>query len=159
MKRIILITIAIVCLTLGSCGTGRLSKETIRTVKDSTVTEVTYHKRDTTITIPGDTTRIIVPFAEITKEPIRRTTGRTTAVISRDGDYLNVECITEELQQRLELFDKVIDQLRTIQESEKTTIEVPVKFVPWTTKVLAWIGGIALGAIAVLAGIKFLKPF
>jgi valyl-tRNA synthetase len=143
---------------LGSCGTGNLSRETIRTVKDSTVTEVTYHKRDTVITIPGDTTRISVPFTEITNEPIRKTTGRTTAIISRDGDNVNVECITEELQQKLDLIDKVIKQLRTIQESEKTTIEVPVKFVPWTTKILAWIGGIALGAIAVLLGIKFLKP-
>jgi len=158
MKRIILITIAIVCLTLVGCGTGRMAKETIRTVKDSTVTEVTYHTRDTIITVPGDTTRISVPFTEITNVPIRKTTGRTTAIISRDGDNVNVECITEELQQRLELFDKVIQQLRTIQESEKTTIEVPVKYVPWLTKILAWIGGVAIGAIGVLVGIKFLKP-
>ncbi|MBK5213367.1 MAG: hypothetical protein JJE55_06880 [Flavobacteriaceae bacterium] len=158
MKRIILITIAIVCLTLGSCGTGRLSKETIHTVKDSTVTEVTYHKHDTVIVIPGDTTRITVPISEITKEPIKRKNGRTTAIITRDGDNVNVECITEELQQRLELFDKVIQQLRTIQESEKTTIEVPVKFVPWTTKILAWIGGIALIGLVALVGFKFLKP-
>lgn len=158
MKRIIFIAIAIVSLTLGSCRTGKLSSETIKTVKDSTVTEVTYHKRDTTIVIPGDTTRISVPFHEITKEPIKRKTGRTTAIISRDGDNINVECITEELQEKLELFDKIINQLRTIQETEKTTIEVPVKFIPWYTNILAWIGGISLGALVLMLGIKFLKP-
>src|SRR5690554_3357688 len=158
MKRIIFITIAIVSLTVGSCRTGKLSSETIKTVTDSTVTEVRYQKRDTTIIIPGDTTRISLPYHEITKEPIRRTNGRTTATISKDGDKVNVECISEELQQRIELFDKIINQLRTIKESESTITEVPVEFVPWHIKTLAWIGGIALGVIIVSLGIKFLKP-
>lgn len=158
MKRVIIITIAIVCLTLVGCGTGRMAKETIRTVKDSTITEVRYKKRDTVITIPGDTTRVTIPFHEITNEPFTRTNGRTTAVITREGENINVECIAEELQQRLELFDKVIAQLRTIQETEKQKIEIPVRYVPWHIKSLAWIGAIALGAIGVLGGLKFLKP-
>tara|TARA_R100001369_G_scaffold58031_3_gene84849 strand:- start:417 stop:896 length:480 start_codon:yes stop_codon:yes gene_type:complete len=146
--------LVLVLLTLVGCRTVKPTKETVRTVKDSTITEVTYQKRDTTIIIPGDTLKVRVPFTEITKEPFIKKSGRSTAIITRKGDSIDVECITEELLQRFEIVDKMIKELRLIQESEKQRIEIPVRYIPWWIEILAWIGGAALIGLGIVLALK-----
>lgn len=144
---------------LGSCRSLRPSRETIETVKDSTVTTVRYVEKDTLITVPGDTLKFSVPFYQLSETPIKRTNGRTTARVSLKEDQLTVECLTDQYEQLITYQNEIIETLREINRNKQETIEVPVKFVPWFTKTLSWIGGIALAFGAGLVILKFIKPF
>ena len=159
MKNFISVTsLVLVLVFLGSCRAVKSSRETVRTVKDSTFTEVTYKKRDTTIIIPGDTLKVKVPITEITKEPVTRTNGRNTVIIRREGNDLDIECLNEEMEQRFELLEKWIKENKTKTVQVQTTTEIPVRYIPGFVKTLAWIGGIALALGGVLLFVKF-KPF
>lgn len=143
---------------LGSCRSLQPSRETVETVKDSTVTTVRYVAKDTLITVPGDTLKFSIPFYQLSETPTERTNGRTTARVSLQNDQLTVECLTEQYEQLIAYQSEVIETLREINRSKQETIQVPVKFVPWHIKTLAWIGGIALGLTLFLLAFKFLKP-
>lgn len=143
---------------LGACRSARPSSETIETVKDSTVTTVRYVKQDTLITVPGDTLKFNIPIYELSETPIERTAGRTTARVSLQGDDLTIECLTEEYEQLITWQNEVIETLREINRDKQKTIEVPVPYTPTITKILAWIGGIALAFFTGLIIFKFIKP-
>lgn len=128
------------------------------TIKDSTVTKVTYRKRDTTITIPGDTLKVKIPFYELTPEPQTFKSGTQKAKVSLSEDeQLNIECITEDVDRLFELIDTVKSTLHTIDTTKKETIIVPELYVPWFIKILAWAGGISLAFIASLFILKFIN--
>lgn len=144
---------------LGGCKSVQSPRETTtETVKDSTVTTVRYVEKDTLITVPGDTLKFSLPIYELSETPIERSTGRTTARISLKDDQLTVECLTEELRKMITYQNSIIETLREINRNKEKTVEVPVEFVPWYTKTLAWIGGISLALIVGLLAFKFLKP-
>lgn len=157
MKRILLITIAIVGCLVG-CKSFTPSRQITKIEKDSTYTEVSYHTRDTAIFIPGDTVHFKVPFNKITETPISKKKGNTTAVVRRVGNDLDVQCITDELEHRLDLIDKYIKENNTKTIIEKEVTEVPVPYTPWWKNILSWIGGISLLVLVALVGLKFLKP-
>lgn len=143
---------------LTGCKSTRPVERTNTTVKDSTWVETTYHKRDTVIFVPGDTTRIRVPVTEITKVPIRQTNGRTTAIVKRVGDNIDVQCVTDALQEKLEWLETIVKKNSVKERIVETTVEVPVRYTPWHVKILSWVGGIALLVIGGFVVIKFLKP-
>ena len=143
---------------LGSCKSLQPSRKTIESVKDSTVTTVRFVEKDTLITVPGDTLTFSVPFYELSETPIERTNGRTTARISRGNGQVTVECLTEKYEQLISYQNEIIETLRQINRNKEETIEVPVKFVPWYIKTLAWIGGLFLLLVFVQLLIKKFKP-
>lgn len=153
----VLMYIAIVGCLVG-CKSFTPSRQITKIEKDSTYTEVTYHTRDTAIFIPGDTVHFKVPFNKITETPISKKKGNTTAVVRRVGNDLDVQCITDELEHRLDLFDKYIKENNTKTIIEKEVTEVPVNYTTWWQKTLMWIGGVSLLFLAILFGFKFLKP-
>ncbi|MBK5213632.1 MAG: hypothetical protein JJE55_08240 [Flavobacteriaceae bacterium] len=127
-------------------------------MKDSTWTEVKYHKKDTTITIPGDVSYISLPISEITENPVKKSSGRSTATVSRSGDNIQVQCECAEFKQTISYLETEITHLREIIDLQKQISTVPVQFVPWYIKTLAWIGGAALvGVVFLIAKKLFLK--
>lgn len=118
-------------------------------IKDSTETIIKFRKRDTTITIPGDTLNIKVPFHQLTTKPLLFKSGTQKANVSlSEDDVLNIDCITEEVDRLFELVDTFKTSLKTYQSIKNETIVVPQLYVPWYIKILAWIGGILLFILA-----------
>jgi hypothetical protein len=159
MLRIVFILI--VAVALQGCGARRFapSTQSNQKVTDSSWTKVRTVARDTVITIPGDTTRISIPVYEITEVPIKKTIGRATATVSRKGENIEVSCECAEYKKKIELLETIIEKQQKIIDQQKKITSVPVKYVPWYTQTLAWIGGVALAAGIVLVALKFLKPF
>lgn len=140
------------------CRTVRPSVENTHTVKDSTWTEVKYHKKDTVITIPGDVSFISVPLDKITEKPTTQSSGRSTATVKRNGDNIEVQCECAEFKQRISYLETEITHLQKIIDLQKQLKTEPYPYTPLLTKILAWIGGVALGALVVLICLKlFLK--
>lgn len=155
--RVVVFFIMIV-LALTGCRTVHPVAETVRTVKDSTWTEVKFHKKDTTITIPGAVTVITIPIEDITATPVRKSSGRATVSVSRSGDNIECECECAEEHHRIELLEKEISHLQKIVELQKETRTEYEKYVPWYIKVLAWIGGVFLVLIVGRIALKSIKP-
>lgn len=156
-KYIVVIGFLVIVMGMVGCGNMRPTTQTNTTVKDSTWTETRYVKRDTTITIPGDTTFIRIPITEITETPIVRNSGRSSAKIKKVGNDLEITAICEQYVQNIELLETQIKQLQKIVELTEKKTTIPVKYVPWTVKILAWIGAVCLGAGFVFIGFKLLK--
>lgn len=156
-----LLTLFAIVFSLAACGTSksRVAKQITTTVKDSTVTEVRYHHRDTVITIPGDTLKFTVPVTEITRQGQTFTQGHQTVKISSDDlGNISVECINAAMERIIELEDKIISTLRTIESNTQETIIVPEPYTPWYTKALAWLGGIMLLLMGIAILTKTIKP-
>lgn len=136
----------------------RLPAETIRTVRDSIATTVRYHKKDTTITIPGDTSYIRIPVTRLSEEPVTQTTGRATASVKKTGDDVEVECRCEEYEELITLFEKHVETLHQRLDSQQKTHIVTEKYVPWYINIFAWAGAISLGIVIGRLGLKILKP-
>src|SRR5690554_5103477 len=147
-----------VVLAVAGCRTVRPVAETIETVKDSTVTTVRYVMKDTIIRIPGDSIKFTVPYYTLSEIPIERKVGRATARISAQDENITVECLVEEYEKVITYQNEIIETLREINKNKEATIEVPVQFIPWHIKTLAWIGGIATALIIGSLALKFLKP-
>ena len=147
-----------VVLAVAGCRTVRPVAETIETVKDSTVTTVRYVMKDTIIRIPGDSIKFTVPYYTLSEIPIERKAGRATARISAQDENITVECLVEEYEKVITYQNEIIETLREINRNKQTTIKEPVPFVPWYTKTLAWIGGVATVLIIGSIAFKFLKP-
>lgn len=152
-----LIFFIVIVLSMVGCGSTLPTTQTISTVKDSTWTETRYVKKDTTITIPGDTTIIRIPVTQISETPIIRKSGRSSASIKRVGDELEITAICEQYEKNIELLETQIKQLQKIVELTEKKTTIPVKYVPWYTKILAWIGGVAISSVLLFVGYKLLK--
>lgn len=157
--RIAVFFLCFVFVGLTGCKSTRPVERTNTTLKDSTWVETTYRKRDTVIFVPGDTIRLQVPITEITKEPIRQTNGRTTAIVKRVGDKLDVQCVTDALQEKLEWLETIVKKNSVKERIVETIVEVPKRYTPWYTKTLAWLGGLAVLFILGSLAFKYFKPF
>lgn len=148
MKGLVAVVLVVVFCLVG-CSSAKPTRQLTRVVKDSTVTEINYVKRDTFITIPGDTLRFKLPATEITEKPIIRTRNNTTAIISRNGNDIDFQCITDSLSLRLELMDKHIKELHSIIDTSTETITETEYKTPWYSKAL---NVIAIGFLLFIAG-------
>lgn len=150
--------ILVILLFAFSCGTKKPIANHSVTVKDSTVTEVTYRKRDTTITIPGDTLKVRVPFYQLTPEPQLFQSGHQKATVSlSEDDLLTIDCITEEIKQLHQLIDTFKTTLNNHERINEVEIIRREPYTPWFIKIFAWIGVITVIVIAVPLIIKIIK--
>ena len=133
---------------LAGCRSVKPSTETIHTVKDSSWTEVKYHKKDTTITIPGAVSFITLPFSELTDIPVKKTIGHSTVSLKRSGDNIEAVCECVAYKQRITYLEKETTMLRQLLDLQKQLTTKPYPYVPWYIKMLAWMGGICLGYFA-----------
>lgn len=138
------------------CRSVKPSTERIHTVKDSSWTDIKYHKKDTTITIPGAVSFITVPFSELTDKPIRKSSGHSAVSVKRIGDVIEVVCECAEYKQRITYLETEITHLHKIIELQKELKTEPYPYVPWYIKILAWIGTITLGVAVISVGKKFI---
>ncbi|MEH6405760.1 MAG: hypothetical protein V7767_00620 [Leeuwenhoekiella sp.] len=155
--RLIIVTLLV--LLLSSCGGGKPTLTRSVTEKDSTWTKVSTIKRDTIITIPGDSIKIRIPILDITEEPVTRYGVRSSASVRKENEDLVIDCKCDEYKQQIELMEKLIEQHETYEKLLKETVLKPERYVPWYIKILAWIGGISILGIGVIVTIKFIKPF
>lgn len=152
--RIVLLLIAIVALS--SCGRKPLCTEVHTVVKDSTFTTVTFKPIDTIIRIPKDSVRIQTLVSELTPIPlVKNSANGLKAVVKREGDQILFDCIADSLQAEIQLLQKEIENFRSVKTQTIKTQEIPVKYVPWYTKTLAWIGGLLLGSLGLYLILKF----
>jgi hypothetical protein len=156
--RIKILLISFLTVFMLSCGAKKPVTNSTTIIKDSTVTETTYRKRDTTITIPGDTLKVKIPFYQLTPEPQTFKSGSQQAKVSlSETDQLTIECITEEVNKILQLIDTFKTHLNTFQNTREVEITKLVKYVPWYVNFLAWVGGGFLAAIILLIIFKFIS--
>lgn len=146
----------ILLLLLSSCK-SLPKKITVSTLKDSIRTEIRYKTKDTLITIPGDSVKISVPVFDLTETPIVRRSNMTTARISRIGDDIHVECLTDEYIKIIELQNQVIETFREIRKERQETITIPKRYVPKIIQLLAWLGVILLIAVGGIVVLKIKK--
>ena len=156
MRTVLLILI--VC--LASCKSQKpiVADETIERDSISTVTRIV--PRDTIIPVAADSVSISIPIAKITEKPQEHTSksGRTKALVSREADNINIECIFTELELRLQILDR---ELRIFSERSKIRVitkKVEVPYTPWYKETLAWIGGIFLALLIGSLLLKTIKP-
>lgn len=147
-------------LAITGCKSHKTVSEEAITTRDSVSVVTTLTKRDTIVTTPADSLRVQIPIKDLTQRPrvVRSARGTTTATISRIGDDIAVQCKCDSLKLTLEIRDRELEILRIKERMSKTEVVVPEKYIPWYTKILAWIGGIALAIGGVLGLLKFLKP-
>ena len=127
------------------------------TVTDSTVVKLT--PVDTTVTFPADSVRIVTSVNSLSEVPTIKKSTRATLSISRLGEIITADCRAEALEAKIRLLNKEIEHFRKIETDRSETIVVPEKYVPWTIKYLAWIGGIFLLFVVGKLILKFYNPF
>jgi len=154
------LTLLLVAFSLASCRSAKITTQETITVRDTTTTVVTVTPRDTLIKIPGDAVKFRVLLADLTEKKLSKKSpsGRTEASVFVMDEELFVDCKTDSLEQVIQLQEKTITTLRNRLEQKDTVVEVPVKFVPWYIKTLAWIGGALLLLGACYIAIMILKP-
>lgn len=157
MKKLTFIFILIL---LVGCKSNRPTVEKSRIVKDSTSTVIRIVPRDTIVPVPGDSVRVQVPLKDLGIVPVTgiSKSGNLKASVSRVNDQIIVDCDVKELELKLQLLDKEIQILKSKLITEAERIEVPVKFVPWWVKTLAWAGGILIALIVLKLILKSIKP-
>ncbi|MEZ7494507.1 hypothetical protein QO206_03355 [Leeuwenhoekiella aequorea] len=155
------LALVLIILSAGGCKSKATLTETT-TIRDSTVTTIKVTPRDTVIRVAGDSLQLKVSLAKLRENLyITETRNRVTASVGLQGDELTVDCKIDSLLVELELRDTIITTLRERLEKKATVKEVPVKYVPWYIKILAWIGGLTVVYLGVKLAlfIKSKKPF
>lgn len=158
MKKLI----ALLALVIASCGSPKPTLTESVYTRDSISTTVTIKPKDTLIRVAGDQVTMRVPILELTQVPVSLTSqsGRTTATVSKQGNDLFVDCKTDSLELKIQLLEKTINTLRQKDSVKETVIEVPVLYIPWHIKALAWGGRLLLllgvaGAAYLIFKLKF----
>lgn len=157
--RYLLIILLAVC--LGSCGAKKevTVSEKTETVKDSTYTTRKIVPKDTLVTVPADSIKVSVPLEDLSDEPIVRSTGRTTARVSLVDNQVEVECLTEEYEQIIEIQNEVITTLREYIKTTNSQTTTTITKTPWYMRLWNSIGSFAILILLAIVGIKFIKPF
>jgi hypothetical protein len=127
------------------------------TVTDSTV--VKFTPVDTTVAFAADSVRIVSSVNSLSEIPTIKKGKRATLSISRIGEIITADCKAEELEAKIRLLNKEIEHFRTVETDKSEVKIVPERFVPWTIKYLAWIGGIFLLFVVGKLILKFYNPF
>ncbi|UAB84979.1 hypothetical protein INR75_02815 [Zunongwangia sp. SCSIO 43204] len=155
MKTILYILIAF--LIIGCCGSKRPIVESVSTIDSTTVTK-SVRLRDTIVRTPYYKIGVFKPIKDLvnSKDPITSNKGNATVSLWAENDtiYATAECDSLEIQ--LQLRDSIINTLHQ-RLTEKNSVQ-PVKYIPWTVKALAWIGGIAVFITVAFVAYKIFKP-
>jgi len=114
---------------------------------------------DTTVSFPADSVRIVSSVNSLSEIPTVKKGERATLSISRLGEIITADCKAEALEAKIRLLNKEIEHFREVKTDRSETVIVPERFVPWTVKYLAWIGGIFLLFHGIKLILKFYNPF
>lgn len=145
MKNLLLILFSL--LLFAGCKSHKPTVSERIVIKDSISSVSRIIPRDTLITVPKDSIKVSVKLSRLTEKPqdFISKSGKNKAKISLTGDDLEVECIFEELKLQIKLLDKELQVEKYKFENSQKVTEVPIPYIPWYVKTLAWIGGIFLG--------------
>tara|TARA_Y100001963_G_scaffold152551_1_gene237608 strand:- start:358 stop:1254 length:897 start_codon:yes stop_codon:yes gene_type:complete len=152
------IGLVLACLFIVGCGgSKRPIVESVSTIDSTTVTK-SVRLRDTIVRTPYYKIGVFKSIKDLvsSKDPITSNKGNATVSLWAENDtiYATAECDSLEIQ--LQLRDSIINTLRQ-RLTEKTTVQ-QVKYIPWTVKALAWIGGIAVFITVAFVAYKIFKP-
>lgn len=149
-----LIGFILLVLIMGGCTGKRalsaLQPTLIEHTVDSVYTIERIVPRDTLIIVPSDSLKMRVSLIDLKENtPVYATSksGKMEVKVVREADTLIVDCA----EQNRELWIALADKVKEIRRLRKhtNTIEIPVVFVPWWVKVLAWTGGLAIVLLAI----------
>ena len=157
--RYLIATLLILFLFIGCKSNQPRIVQDTTIVKDSTSVVTKITPRDTIIPVAKDSISITVPIKEISETPIERTSpsGRSKARVSRTQDDLHIDCVFEELELRMTLFDKQIEVLKLQSKQQNIVTEIDVPYTPWHIKILSWIGIAFIILLAIGGLLKLLK--
>ncbi len=153
-----LFTILIALLLIGCCASRRPLATTVNTL-DSTHVKQSIRVRDTLVKIPFYKVSVGAAIKDLTEKPIIKNNGRAGVSLWKKNDSIYATAVCDSLELQLQLRDSIIDTYR--ERSVDSTITLPpveVKYTPWYTKTLAWIGGIWLLTFGIRTALKFYKP-
>ena len=126
-------------LVLMSCGTrGSIAK-----LQPGSMEQIT----DSTYTLEKIKMRILLGSLPDSKPVAIQSRSGLEVRVVRVADTLVIDCAT----QTRELWIALAEKVREIKQLKKhtKTITVPVAFIPWWVKVLAWTGGICIALLAI----------
>lgn len=129
-----------------------------RTVTDTVFTEVETIIRDTVLIAPAAQVDIEMQVEAFLKESLngfQKQFKNAKLNVVRVNDTIRIECECDTLALKAEIRDRYESEWRKTEIIEVR--EVPVKFVPWWVKTLAWIGGAVALVVLSLAAIQIIK--
>lgn len=161
MKRSFLFMVLILAL-VGCRNRQPITKTT--TVTDTVYTTETIVERDTVLYT--DTSSVGLSFdcdslfkaLQSASKPLKMKQKNANLVFKIEpGGRLHARASCDSLKVELAIKDKIIKELR--KRSEKTTVEIPVKYIPRFVEILAWIGGVLSLIVLVALVIQITKFF
>ncbi len=136
----------IILFSVASCC-SRKPISASKTIHDTIRVSEFVKVRDTVFVTKPTGTSIDIPVSKITeiKNPIISKKDNSTLTVRREKDTVFIDCDCDSIKLKAQIRDKIINKDRI--RSEVELREVPVKFIPWYIKILAWIGGIFIVVI------------
>lgn len=142
MKKVL--TIVILLVVVASCKCPKIVTDT-QVVRDEIIRTKEILVRDTIIVT--DTARIVVevPVEKITEIPVIKYRKNARVILQKIHDTIRVTAECDSIK----FAAKIRDQITKEQKVKEviTTEIVYERYVPWTIKFLATIGGLTLGAV------------
>lgn len=121
-----------------------MKEETNSTRKDSIHTAVNYKRKDTIITVPGQTLKLSVPFLQLGNAPATTKTERGSLTVSKDGDNIIAECNIDDYKATISILEKTITVFKETVITQQTTIEKQQSIIDRLGNILMWVGGAAI---------------
>jgi len=119
------------------------SKESY-TRKDSLSTNTSYRKKDTIITVPGQTLRLSVPVLQLDNSPAVYKTERGTLTIKKEGENISAECDIAEYKAAIVLLEKTVSVYSKTVTSQEKLITEQKSMIAQLYDLLKLAGGLAL---------------
>ena len=134
-----------ILLWMTSCGAKKeiTSSESTR---DSVSVEQTITRRDTAIVVPAASVSVSADLHELSKAPVKRSSGNLKATLTRVGDQINCDCDQEKYELLISLQDKLI-RIYEQKITERSKLEKIDDATPWYQKWLLCLGAAAAGFI------------
>lgn len=153
-----LFAILVSLLFIGCCASRRPITNTVNTL-DSTHVKQSIRVRDTLVKLPFYKVEVGAAITDLSDKPLKNSNGNASVNLWKKNDSIFASAVCDSLELQLQLRDSIIDTYR--ERSVDSTITLPpveVKYTPWYTKTLAWIGGIWLLVFGIRTALKFYKP-
>lgn len=125
-----------------SCGTLKSKESSTR--KDTVSTSISYRKKDTIITVPGQTLKLSVPVLQLDKSPAVYKTDRGSLTVKKDGDNITAECDIAEYKAAVTLLEKTVSVYSRTVISQEKMIKEQKSLIGELYDLLKLAGGLAL---------------
>lgn len=136
------------------CQTQQLpQRQTVIKVKDSIVRKLQVV--DTLEVLrQADTAKINTLIHQLSEKPLIQRSKFATVKLSKVGNQIQAECITDEYKKLLQLQQELIYHYQKVNHEQQHTITIEKRYIPKIVKWLAWLGGILIVSVA----IRIVKP-